>query len=112
MEKFLRLGLSERFELYANGYEIVNAYTELNDPVKQKAMFALQRNIDKCFDDVHNVENQSFVRALEYGLPPTAGWGVGIDRLVMLMTGQRSIRQVILFPTVRPAASTTPMPES
>jgi lysyl-tRNA synthetase class 2 len=100
-------GLSERFELYANGYEIVNAYTELNDPAKQHAMFSLQRNIDKCFDDVDNVENKAFVRALEYGLPPTAGWGVGIDRLVMLMTGQRSIRQVILFPTLRPA-STTP----
>ena len=98
----LLLGLSERFELYANGYEIVNAYTELNDPRQQRAMFSYQRGIDNCFDDIDNVENRAFVRALEYGLPPTAGWGVGIDRLVMLMTNQRSIRKVILFPTVRP----------
>ena len=98
--------MSERFELYANGYELVNAYTELNDPVRQKEMFSMQRkvgdDVDKCFDDLENVENQTFVRALEYGLPPTAGWGLGVDRLVMLMTGQKSIRQVILFPTVKP----------
>jgi lysyl-tRNA synthetase class 2 len=58
--------------------------------------------LDKCYDDVDNAENRSFVRALEYGLPPTAGWGLGVDRLVMLMTRQKSIRNVILFPTVRP----------
>jgi lysyl-tRNA synthetase class 2 len=69
-------------------------------------MFSMQRkvgdDVDKCFDDLENVENQTFVRALEYGLPPTAGWGLGVDRLVMLLTGQKSIRQVILFPTVKP----------
>ena len=102
------LGLSERFELYANSFEIVNAYTEQNDPAKQRAMFTQQRGIDSCFDDVDNIENRAFIRALEYGLPPTAGWGVGIDRLVMVMTGQRSIRRVVLFPTMRPATTSMP----
>jgi len=87
-------GHSERFELFARGLELINAYTEQNDPDKLKQAFDQQGNIS----DV----NDRFLNALEYGLPPTAGWGLGVDRLVMLLTGQSCIRDVILFPAVRP----------
>ena len=90
-----RPGIAERFELYARGLELVNAYTELNDPAKQKEAFLSQ-------NEGQNAVNERFVNALEYGLPPTAGWGLGVDRLVMLLTGQPSIRDVLLFPAVRP----------
>merc|ERR1712141_359565 len=91
-------GIAERFELFARGLELVNAYTENNDPVKQKEAFDSQNEDESNIVDVNN----RFVSALEYGLPPTAGWGLGIDRLVMILTGQPSIRDVILFPTVKP----------
>lgn len=85
-------GLSERFELFANKLEIVNAYTELNDPIKQREMFDLQRRDGE--QESENLENEAYITALEHGLPPTAGWGLGVDRLVMLVTGQTNIRQV------------------
>ena len=91
-------GIAERFELFARGLELVNAYTENNDPVKQKEAFDSQNEDKSNIVDV----NDRFVSALEYGLPPTAGWGLGIDRLVMILTGQPSIRDVILFPTMKP----------
>lgn len=94
-----RPGLAERFELYASGMELINAYSELNDPDKQLAAFELQE--DKPIQGLENMELR-FVKALEYGMPPTAGWGLGVDRLVMLLTGSKSIREVILFPTVKP----------
>ncbi len=100
-----RPGLAERFEVFARGIEIINAYSELNDPFRQREMFDLQKN-QLGGDDENDPKaldvNEVFVNALEYGLPPTAGWGLGIDRLVMLLTGQPSIRDVIFFPIVRP----------
>jgi len=86
--------LSERFELFTNGLEIVNAYTEQNDPVKQREMFALQGRDNGQASE--SIENESYIKALEHGLPPTAGWGLGIDRLVMLLAGQTNIRQVYI----------------
>jgi len=91
--------LTERFELFINGKEICNAYTELNDPVIQKERFMeSQKDKDKGDDEVPPTDME-FVTALEYGLPPTGGWGIGIDRLVMFLTNNDSIREVILFPT-------------
>ena len=90
--------LSERFELFVEGMELVNAYTELNDPVVQRNAFAKQEN--KLMET--NPLQEEYATALEYGLPPTAGWGLGIDRLVMAITGKTSIRDVILFPTMKP----------
>jgi len=90
--------LSERFELFVEGMELVNAYTELNDPVVQRSAFAKQEN--KLMET--NPLQEEYATALEYGLPPTAGWGLGIDRLVMAITGKTSIRDVILFPTMKP----------
>ncbi len=89
-------GLTERFELFARGMELVNAYTEQNDPEKLQMAFQQQ---EKGQDSEVNAK---FISALEYGLPPTAGWGLGVDRLVMLLTGQPSIRDVILFPAMKP----------
>lgn len=79
--------------------ELVNAYTEQNDPTTQKEAFHEQQTTD---DKSSIAVNDKFLNALEYGLPPTGGWGIGIDRLVMILTGQPSIRDVILFPTVKP----------
>jgi lysyl-tRNA synthetase class 2 len=91
--------LTERFELFINGKEICNAYTELNDPIVQKERFMeSQKDKDKGDDEVPPTD-MDFVTALEYGLPPTGGWGIGIDRLVMFLTNNDSIREVILFPT-------------
>jgi lysyl-tRNA synthetase class 2 len=94
----------ERFELYAAGMEIANAYSELNDPAEQKARFEEQlRARGRGDEEAHDMDSD-YVRALSYGMPPTAGEGIGIDRLTMILTNSQSIRDVILFPLLRPEA--------
>jgi lysyl-tRNA synthetase class 2 len=95
-------GLVERFELFVNGKEIANAYSELNDPIDQKERFEDQLKLGARGDIEAMVMDEDFVRALEYGMPPTSGLGVGIDRLVMLMTNQSTIQEVLFFPQMRP----------
>ena len=97
-------GLTERFELFANGKEIANAYSELNDPIDQEERFKEQMRLADNGDDEAMVIDQDFLRALQYGMPPTSGIGIGIDRLVMLMTGQEYIQEVLLFPQMKPEA--------
>jgi lysyl-tRNA synthetase class 2 len=94
-------GLVERFECYAGGMEFANAFTELNDPDEQRARFEQQRVDEAAGDEETQPYDEDFVRALEHGMPPTGGIGIGIDRLVMLMSGRRSIREVVLFPAMR-----------
>jgi lysyl-tRNA synthetase class 2 len=95
-------GLVERFELMINGKEIANAYSELNDPIDQRERFEEQVKLMERGDDEAMFIDEDFLRSLEYAMPPTAGIGIGIDRLCMLMTNQPSIQDVLLFPTMRP----------
>ena len=95
-------GLTERFELMVNGKELANAYSELNDPIDQRERFVEQMRLADKGDDEAMIIDNDFIRALEYGMPPTAGIGIGIDRLTMLMTGQTTIQEVLLFPQMRP----------
>lgn len=97
-----KAGLVERFELMVNGKEIANAYTELNDPIDQLERFEEQVRLGEKGDDEAMFIDHDFVRSLEYGMPPTSGIGIGIDRLAMLMTNQVSIQEVLFFPQMRP----------
>jgi len=95
-------GLTERFELFAAGRELANAYTELNNPVVQYQRFLEQAQAGKEGDDEAMVTDDSFVTALEHGLPPTGGWGLGIDRLTMFLSNKNNIKEVLLFPAMKP----------
>ena len=94
--------LTERFELMVNGKELANAYSELNDPIDQYERFVEQMKLADKGDDEAMIIDHDFIRALEYGMPPTSGMGIGMDRLAMLMTGQSAIQEVLLFPQIRP----------
>ena len=99
-------GLTERFELMVNGKELANAYSELNDPIDQEERFKEQMKLADKGDDEAMIIDQDFLRALQYGMPPTSGIGIGIDRLVMLMTGKTFIQEVLFFPQMRPEKAT------
>merc|ERR1719375_2649109 len=97
-----RPGLTERFELFVNTRELCNAYTELNDPIVQRELFSGQADAKAMGDNEAQLIDENFCIALEYGLPPTAGWGMGVDRLTMLLTDNNTIMEVLLFPAMKP----------
>jgi lysyl-tRNA synthetase class 2 len=97
-----RPGLCERFECFVATKEICNAYTELNDPFDQRERFEQQAKDKDAGDDEAQAIDENFCQALEYGLPPTGGWGMGIDRLVMFLTNSSNIKEVLLFPAMKP----------
>jgi lysyl-tRNA synthetase, class II len=98
----------QRFQLLAGGLELLKAYSELNDPVDQLARFEAQQALRESGDEEAHMIDRTFVAALEHGLPPTAGWGMGIDRLTMMLTDAGSVKDVILFPTLRPEQPANP----
>ena len=98
-------GLVERFEAICNGKEICNAFSELNDPIDQRMRFEEQLELGKRGDDEAMVLDEDFLRALEYGMPPTAGLGIGMDRLAMIMTNSSSIQDVLFFPQMKPESN-------
>ena len=104
--------LTERFELMVNGKELANAYSELNDPIDQYERFVEQMRLGAKGDDEAMIIDHDFIRALEYGMPPTSGMGIGMDRLAMLLTGQTAIQEVLLFPQMRPEVTQSKKEES
>ena len=105
-------GLVERFEAICNGKEICNAFSELNDPIDQRERFEAQLELGKRGDDESMVLDEDFLRALEFGMPPTAGLGIGIDRLTMIMTNSTSIQDVLFFPQMKSEQKTEAAPEA
>ena len=98
-------GLVERFELFVNSKEVANAYSELNDPIDQRERFEDQLALAARGDDEAMMMDEDFLRSLEYGMPPTSGIGIGIDRLTMMLTNQTSIQEVLFFPQMKPEKS-------
>jgi lysyl-tRNA synthetase class 2 len=96
-------GITDRFQLIINGWEIINAYSELIDPIDQRKRLEEQSNLHRHGDSEAMVMDEDFLIAMEYGMPPTSGWGMGVDRFICLLTGQENLRDVILFPLMKPS---------